>query len=99
VIYCQTGRIDKNKELLKSGLFTGLAILPGIMLGYLAGKLDIEVIVNYTNIITFTIGFTIIAFVMPFLIPDKRELHKENYFFAVTVGLMFMYVGLVFHEI
>ena len=90
----------EDKGLLyKTAGVAGISILPGALLGYLAGILAIDNFLSTLNIIVFTIGFAITVFIIPSIIPSKEELHKENYFIAVALALLYMYVGVILHNI
>lgn len=98
VLYAQIGTED-NEMLYKTAIIAGLSILPGALLGYFAAILEIDSILNTLNILVFALGFAITAFVLPSLIPEKGDIHKENYFLAVSMGLMYMYLGVILHNI
>ena len=99
VLLSQTIQSQAKSILVKVGVIIGLSILPGAFLGYFAGTLGIGDLVNTLNVLLFTIGFTVVVFVVPFMVPSRDDLRKENYYMAVIVGLVFMFVAVVLHDL
>lgn len=98
LIFSMTKESEK-KKFYKPAIITSFTIVLGAFMGYLAQKLDITGIVNFTNIFSFTVGFIFILFIIPFIIPDKEHITEENYFLSISIGLFYMFVGLILHEL
>lgn len=98
VFYILSDRRD-NILLYKTAIFSGLSILPGALLGYLSSVLGIGNFLSILNILVYTISFAIIAYLIPAIVPKKENMNEGKYFIAVSIGLYFMFLGVILHSI
>jgi hypothetical protein len=81
--------------VLYSGI-AGLTIIIGVLAGYLIETLP-GVYIEYF----YAASFGAVLFIIPFFIPknDSLNANRFKFYIGALIGFLFIYVGLIFHEI